>query len=157
MNNFSNEPKNRKEIRNAIAKTVLKRYSFIVWLPILLYICNKVGSYVFIIASMITGSDFENVIITNIIIGLMIVMLIILLIILLIDIIKSLIKYLKENTIKTIWISIKEDLKEIIFFIGKGLVWIIKIPIRIFKRLISEPKKFRDSVQKEINKKDKEE
>ena len=111
MNNFSNEPKKRKEVKKAILKTIVKRYSFIVWLPMLLYIFNKVGKWMICI---IQGIDYEGYIIVDTMLGfcisIMLVAFALLIGALIEELIKDLIKYLKENTIKTLGIKIKENL-----------------------------------------------
>lgn len=151
MNNFSNEPKKRKEVRNAILKTIVKRYSFIVWLPMLIFTFYKVGEWV-TISSKGSGSNVIDIIIDTTL-GFLFIVLIIFFIIL----IGVMISYLRKKTVKVVWANLKEYLKEASILIGLEFIEIIKIPVKIFKRIINEPKKFRDSVQKEINKKDKKE
>ena len=43
MKDFSNETKKARRI--AILKVILKRYSFVVWLPLSIYICEKTGHW----------------------------------------------------------------------------------------------------------------
>lgn len=112
MKKFSSEPKERKEKRKAIVKTILKRYSFIVWLPILIFVLNKIGS-------------------TNVIFGSLIVSMVVLIGIVIIDILEVSVYYFTEM-----------DLGE--FFKEKLLI--------IYKRIKSEPQRFKDAVQKELDK-----
>lgn len=154
MGKFSNEPKERKEKRKAIAKTVLKRYSFIVWLPILIFILNWVGEsasnilwgpplkpdiWWLRIFEMIGVTMFGGfTIIVCILVGIMIIL-----------VLSVIWEYLKKGTIL-------EDIKSTIFFIGEGLkesfMYIVKIPIRICRRIKSEPQRFKDALQRELEK-----
>lgn len=154
MGKFSNEPKERKEKRKAIAKTVLKRYSFIVWLPILIFILNWVGESA---SNILWGPPlkpdiwwlriFEIISVTML--GGFTVIVCILVGILIIHLLSIILKYLQKGTIL-------EDIKNTIFDMGKDLkalfIYILKIPIRIFQRIKSEPQRFKDALQRELEK-----
>ncbi len=149
MKNFSNETKSKR--RNAIFKVILKRYSFIVWLPVLLIICNFIGSiFLELIGSSTT---FEGSIVFyyfyNIMTGFMLVVMTLLTIILIVEIIKDFIKYLKRGTIIKDFIN---NIKLVAEALADIFLFIILIPKKVFIRIKDEKRRFNNALQKEIEK-----
>lgn len=148
MKDFSNETKNKR--RKAILKVILKRYSFIVWVPALLVLLNFIGSIVIQILNPLSfsveGSMFI-VCITNIIMGFATILCIIVILMMIDLIIESFIEYVKKGTIV-------KDFIEIIKLIIEALVdifrFFIDIPKIIFLRVKDEKRRFKNSLEKEL-------
>lgn len=147
MKDFSNETKNKR--RKAILKVILKRYSFIVWVPALLVLLNFIGSivikYIQILDPLsfsVEGSMFI-VCITNIIMGFVTILGIIAILMMIDLIIKSFIEYAKKGTIVKDFIEIIEALVDIFRFF-------IDIPKIIFLRVKDEKRRFKNSLEKEL-------
>lgn len=148
MKDFSNETKNKR--RKAILKVVLKRYSFIVWVPALLVLLNFIGSIVIQILNPLSFSVEDSmfiVCITNIIMGFATILCIIVILMMIDLIIESFIEYVKKGTIV-------KDFIEIIKLIIEALVdifrFFIDIPKIIFLRVKDEKRRFKNSLEKEL-------
>lgn len=146
MRKFSNESKKRSK---AIVKTILKRYSIFVWLPLLLYVFYLVG----LTFCMLVDTDEVNKemiygiagIFGNTVMGFCLVAELILIGFLIIECCKSFVEYIKKGTLLY---DTKEIGKEIISCVR----FIVKIPKKIYDRIKSEPKRFKEALDKEITK-----
>ncbi len=147
MKDFSNETKNKR--RKAILKVILKRYSFIVWVPALLVLLNFIGSIVIKYIQILNPLSFSVegsmfiVCITNIIMGFTTILGIIAILMMIDLIIKSFIEYAKKGTIVKDFIEIIEALVDIFRFF-------IDIPKIIFLRVKDEKRRFKNSLEKEL-------
>lgn len=163
MKNFSNETKSKR--RKAVLKVILKRYSFIIWLPLLLYIFYNVGKF-----TLITLKNYlpeENTVTTNnsifdvivfTFLGFMVSFMLSLFTILIIEVVyDDIIIPLTENTFfnnlinffKAIGKLLLKVLLEIIPEILKG---ILKCPINLYKRIKDEKRRFQVAVEKQMQK-----
>jgi len=97
MKNFSDETK--KVRRNAVLKVILKRYSFVVWLPLLMYISHYIGRFIL----LITGATIKDScgptmkIIVTISLGMLVLIILFLLVLLATGLIKGIIKIIKNE------------------------------------------------------------
>lgn len=146
MKDFSNETKSKR--RKAILKVILKRYSFIVWLPLLLIICNFIG--VAFLSLIGVSATYEGYSISNVILGFMIGGELLLSIIFIGETIKDLIKYLKRGTIIKDFIK---NIKHVAETLVDIFVFCILIPKKIFIRIKDEKRRFNNALQEEIEKK----
>lgn len=151
MKDFSNETKNKR--RKAILKVILKRYSFIVWVPALLVLLNFIGSIVIKYIQILNPLSFSFegsmfiVCITNIIMGFATILGIITILMMIDLIIKSFIEYVKKGTIVKDFIEI---IKLIIEALGDIFRFFIDIPKIIFLRVKDEKRRFKNSLEKEL-------
>ncbi len=139
MKEFSNGTKSKRT--KAILKVILKRYSFIVWLPVLLIICNFIGvTFLSLIEASATyaGETF---------LGFIIAVWILLFIILTGSMIENFIQYLKEGTILEDFIFIIKIIIEVLVVIFR---FFISLPKRIFLRIKDEKRRFNNSLDKEL-------
>ena len=146
MENFSNETKNKR--RNAIFKVILKRYSSIVWLPLLLIICNFIGTTLLTLTvapESYIGYSIFFVYFLNTLVGLGIGIALLLIIIVIVGIIDDFIKYLKRGTII-------EDFINNIKLVAELFIFCILIPKKIFLRAKDEKRRFNNALQKELEK-----
>ena len=153
MKDFSNETK--KVRRNAVLKVILKRYSFVVWLPLLLWLSYNVGKK----ADFVEMNE-QHYILS--IIGVTIWGFIVLIMLGILGWI--IIACIRDEII----IAIKEktffrDLKGAFKFIGELLLgicqlilvflWeVLKTPIHLYKRIKDEKRRFQNAVEKQIRK-----
>jgi len=170
MKDFSNETKSKR--RKAVFKVILKRYSFIIWLPLLLYVSYNVGKFTMNypdIKSSTTSIIAIIAIIFDILLGFMVlfILLVILLSMLLF------IDFIIEKVYDIIIIPLKEkrffnDLINFIKSIGKLLLevlsfvlleklpqilkGILKCPINLYKRIKDEKRRFQVAVEKQMKK-----
>lgn len=142
MENFSNETKNKR--RNAIFKVILKRYSFIVWLPLLLIICNFIGATLLTLTD-VRGYSIFFIYFLNVLVGFALGIALLLIIILIVGIIDDFIKYLKRRTII-------EDFINNIKIVAELFIFCILIPKKIFLRIKDEKRRFNNALQKELEK-----
>lgn len=152
MKDFSNETKNKR--RKAILKVILKRYSFIIWVPILLVLVNLIGIETIKILQITDSNYIVGTFlyyIMNIAIGFFTIMCSLAIIGVIIVIIHSVIEYLKKGTIV-------EDLIENLKLFFEALisipVFIIKLPKMIFLRIKDEKRRFNNSLEKELGRKE---
>lgn len=147
MKYFSNETKNKR--RKAILKVILKRYSFVVWVPILMIIFNFIGVKFskLIVGSGAYGSGIFVDYLLNIMFGMYLTIISIMLIITVLWIMRNLLEYLKKGTI------IKDFIRNVKFVI-EVLVdifrFIIKLPKKIFLRIKDEKRRFNNSLKEEL-------
>lgn len=151
MKDFLNETKSKR--RKAILKVILKRYSFVVWVPALLVLLNFIGIIVVKVIKILDpsrvpylGGMFDYYF-TNILLGLLGPSILIGSIVLIIRIIKSLINYLKKRTIIEDFI---EFLKAILKALISIPIFIIKLLKKIFLRIKDEKRRFNNSLEKEL-------
>lgn len=142
MENFSNETKNKR--RNAIFKVILKRYSFIVWLPLLLIICNFIGATLLTLTD-VRGYSIFFIYFLNVLVGFALGIALLLIIILIVGIIDDFIKYLKRGTII-------EDFINNVKLVAELFIFCILIPKKIFLRIKDEKRRFNNALQKELEK-----
>lgn len=146
MKNFSNETKNKR--RNAIFKVILKRYSFIVWLPLLLIICNFIGATFLTLTvapESYIGYSIFFIYFLNVLVGFAIGIAILITIIFIVATIDDFIKYLKRGTII-------EDFINNIKLVAEMFIFCILIPKKIFLRIKDEKRRFNNALQKELEK-----
>ncbi|MCI8345524.1 MAG: hypothetical protein HFJ42_06175 [Clostridia bacterium] len=146
MKNFSNETKNKR--RNAIFKVILKRYSFIVWLPVLLIICNFIGATFLTLTvapESYIGYSIFFIYFLNVLVGFAIGIAILITIIFIVATIDDFIKYLKRGTII-------EDFINNIKLVAEMFIFCILIPKKIFLRIKDEKRRFNNALQKELEK-----
>lgn len=153
MNKFSNESKKRYEKEKAIVKTIVKRYSIFVWLPILLYVFYTVGISTLMLISK-EGMNREFIknfygVFVSTFFGFIVVLGIIVLIVLLGECCKDFFEYLKR---KTIIRDFREAISLICEAIVDGICFLVKIPKKIYDRIKSEPERFKNALNKEITK-----
>lgn len=141
MKDFSNETKNKR--RKAILKVILKRYSFVVWVPALLALFNFIGSIVIKLLSLSLEGSMFTICITNIMMGILTIFGIID-ILMMIDLI---IEYAKKGTIVKDFIEI---IKLIIEALWDTFRFFIDIPKIIFLRIKDEKRRFNNSLEKEL-------
>lgn len=154
MKDFSNETKRIR--RNSVLKVVLKRYSFIVWVPLLLYISYYTGEIIILITqSSIFKNSYDpnpNIIITTIL-GLQTLLLLFLITFFIIAFIKDvIITSIKEKKFFSNIKSIGENLLYLIEEILRLLVSILKIPMYLYKIIKNEKKRFQNAVEEQISK-----
>jgi len=156
MKDFSNETK--KDRRKAVLKVVLKRYSFIVWLPALLVLFNFIGALFWKIimalggkSPYIEGANLYNYFF-NIMIGLLILVSLLMIIVLVLLVVDNLIKYLKKKTLKEDFLECVHGVKEM--FVDLFL-FLIRIPKKIFERIKDEKRRFKNAVEEEMKEKEK--
>lgn len=144
MKDFSNETKSKR--RKAILKVILKRYSFIVWVPALLALLNFIGIITMSILNL-TSPPFEGgmfyIYFANIMTGIGTIMGIVSILLVIHIIISSCIEYLKKGTIF-------EDIKLIIEILIDIVHLLIELPKKIFLRLKDEKRRFNNSLEKEL-------
>lgn len=152
MKDFSNETKNKR--RKAILKVILKRYSFVVWVPTLLVLLNFIGIIVVKVNQILDPSVVPYLLggmfdyyFTNILFGLSGCLILITGILLIVLIIKSLINYLKKGTIIEDFI---EFLKAILKVLISIPIFIIRLPKKLFLRIKDEKRRFNNSLEKEL-------
>lgn len=150
MENLPNEM-NRKR-KGAIRKVIIRRYSFIIWVPLLIIISNFIG----VTFLKILGSNLKDINNANFgyycmitILGASLVILLVLMVMLLFDIIRDLRNYLKKGTLLKDTIS---TIKTIAEGLGMMVSFFIRLPKKIFLRIKDEKRRFRSEVEKEMNK-----
>ena len=146
MENFSNETKNKR--RNAIVKVILKRYSFVVWLPLLLIICNFIGATFLTLTvapESYIGYSIFFIYFLNVLVGFALGIALLLIIILIVRIIDDFTKYLKRGTII-------EDFINNVKLVAELFIFCILIPKKIFLRIKDEKRRFNYALQKELEK-----
>lgn len=146
MENFSSKTKNKR--RNAIFKVILKRYSFVVWLPLLLIICNFIGATFLTLTvtpESYIGYSIFFIYFLNVLVGFALGIVLLLIIILIVGIIDDFIKYLKRGTI------IKDFINNI-KLVAELFIFCILIPKKIFLRIKDEKRRFNNALQKELEK-----
>lgn len=146
MENFSNEKKNKR--RNAIFKVILKRYSFIVWLPLLLIICNFIGATFLTLTvapETYIGYSIFFIYFLNVLVGFALGIVLLFSIIFIVETINDFIKYLKRGTI------IKDFINNI-KLVAELFIFCILIPKKIFLRIKDEKRRFNNALQKELEK-----
>ena len=158
MKNFSDETKKLR--RNAVLKVIAKRYSFIIWLPLLICITYYIGRIVILIdGGSINDScgTIGKIIITILLglLGLLILCLLLMLGIILINTINNdIIIPIKEKTffkgLKDFFKLLGGILLEIIKVIPKVLLFVLKIPVYLFRRIKDEKRRFENAVEKQI-------
>ena len=158
MKDFSNETKSKRI--KAVLKVILKRYSFIIWLPLLLCISYNVGKFIAPYIFEIQKTDYPILdIVTFTIFGFLFLGLLCELSILIIAMIyHGIIIPLKE---KKFFGGLKE-LLEIICMSLFGLLFglcnllliillqILKSPIYLCKRIKDEKRRFQNAVEEQI-------
>lgn len=151
MKKFSNESKKRWK---AILKTILKRYSIFIWLPMLLYVFYIVGLKTFMLIDGGNVVSYEELksfrwILPNLQIGFFVSLLIITVIIGIIGCCIEFFEYLEKRTLLY-------DIEEIIKAIAEEITsWgcsIVKLPKKIYNRIKSEPERFKTDLNKELTK-----
>lgn len=144
MKDFSNETKSKR--RKAILKVILKRYSFIVWVPALLALLNFIGIITMSILNP-TSTIFEGgmlyIYFVNIMTGIGTIIGIATILLVIYFIISSCIKYLKKGIIF-------EDIKFIIEILIDIVHLLTELPKKIFLRLKDEKRRFNNSLEKEL-------
>lgn len=146
MENFSNETKNKR--RNAIFKVILKRYSFIVWLPLLLIICNFIGATLLTLTD-VGGYSIFFIYFLNVLVGFAIGIVLLFSIIFIVETINDFIKYLKRGTIIKDFIN---NIKLVAEALTHIFLFVILIPKKVFIRIKDEKRRFNNALQKEIEK-----
>lgn len=141
MKDFSNETKSKR--KKAILKVILKRYSFVVWVPALLALFNFIGYIVIKLLSFSLEGGMFIICITNIMMGIVIIFGIID-ILMMIDLI---IEYAKKGTILKDFIEIIKLIIEALWDIFR---FFIDIPKIIFLRIKDEKRRFNNSLEKEL-------
>ncbi len=151
MKNFSNETKNKR--RKAMLKVILKRYSFIVWVPALLVLLNFIGSITIKFMQILDPLSISleggmfSICITNIMVGFAAIMGSITILMLIYLIIDNFKEYLKKGTI------VKDSI-EIIKLIIEALADIFRLFISLPKivclRIKDEKRRFNNSLEKEL-------
>lgn len=145
MKEFSNETKSKR--RKAILKVILKRYSFIAWVPTLLIVLNFIGKVTFkFLRCVEEGGIFYNYFV-NIIMGFLVIGLIISVFMLILIALHSLLKYLKKGTIIKDFI---DNIKLIIEALVDIFRFFISLPKKIFFRIKDEKRRFNNSLKKEL-------
>lgn len=156
MKDFSNETKSKR--RKAVLKVILKRYSFIIWLPLLLCISYNVGKFIAPYIFEIQKTDYpilDMVVFTIfgfIFLGLLCGLSIWIIAIIYDDIIIP----LKE---KKFFSDLKDFLKIICMLLFglcilllEILLQILKSPIYLCKRIKDEKRRFQNAVEEQISK-----
>lgn len=149
MENLPNEM-NRKR-KGAIRKVIIRRYSFIIWVPLLIIISNFIGvTFYKILESNVAdmNGNFGYYCLFTIL-GATLGVLLVLMGMLLFDIIRDLRNYLKKGTLLKDTISTIKTIAE-----GLGMIvsFFIRLPKKIFLRIKDEKRRFRSEVEKEMNK-----
>lgn len=145
MKEFSNETKSKRT--KAILRVILKRYSFIVWVPALLQALNFIGKVTYKFLRCVEEGGILYNYFLNIIMGFFVIGFIISVLMLVLITLHSLLKYLKKGTI------IKDSIYNI-KLITEALVdifhFFISLPKRIFLRIKDEKRRFNNSLEKEL-------
>lgn len=161
MKDFSNETKSKR--RKAVLKVILKRYSFIIWLPLLLCISYNVGK----ITTLYLVEDWAKK--ASYPIGDIILLTILGFLLLFASLLLGLFGVIIIGIIRLYIITpLKEKgfingLKDFLKFIGKSLLnlckllpiillQILKSPIYLCKRIKDEKRRFQNAVEKQISK-----
>lgn len=160
MKEFSNETKSKR--RKAILKVILKRYSFIVWVPALLIICNFIGVAFFSLigtsATYVSGTFlskmlgvillvYANPTFTDYFLFTILGFMLLSTIFYMCLMIEQIIQYLKKGTIFKDFI---DNLKLLVKIILNIFCFFISLPKKIFFRIKDEKRRFNNSLEKEL-------